>query len=92
MKRRSFVSVLPTAIVEAIRVEATTLGRLLAITAGIILLFVTPCAAQEGISAKVEEYIKAEMQRQRIPGLSLAVIKRRIEESRMGFACPQHHC
>jgi CubicO group peptidase (beta-lactamase class C family) len=75
MRRPSFVSVLPTAIVEPRRFEVTTSGRLLAITAGIILLFVTPCAAQEGISAKVDEYIKAEMQKQRIPGLSLAVIK-----------------
>jgi CubicO group peptidase (beta-lactamase class C family) len=31
--------------------------------------------AQDGAAAKVEEYVKAEMQRQRIPGLSLAVIK-----------------
>jgi CubicO group peptidase (beta-lactamase class C family) len=75
MRRRNFVSVLPTAIVEPMRVEVTTSGRLLAIIAGIILLFVTPCAAQEGISAKADEYIKAEMQKQRIPGLSLAVIK-----------------
>jgi CubicO group peptidase (beta-lactamase class C family) len=39
------------------------------------LLFAAPCAAQEIISDKVDEYIKAEMQKQRIPGLSLAVIK-----------------
>jgi len=75
MKRLGFVSVLPTAIGKAMRIEATTLGRLLAITAGIILLFVAPRAAQEGMSAKADEYIKAEMQKQRIPGLSLAVIK-----------------
>jgi CubicO group peptidase (beta-lactamase class C family) len=75
MKRRGFVSALPRAIGEAMRIEATTLGRLLAVTAGMILLFVTPCASQEGASAKVDEYIKAEMQKQRIPGLSLAVIK-----------------
>jgi CubicO group peptidase (beta-lactamase class C family) len=75
MKRLGFVSVLPTAIGKSMRIEATTLGRLLAITAGIILLFVAPRAAQEGMSAKVDEYIKAEMQKQRIPGLSLAVIR-----------------
>lgn len=75
MKRRGFVSVLPTAVGGAARIEATTLGRLFAITAGIILLAVTPRAAQEGLSAKVDEYIKAEAQKQRFPGLSLAVIK-----------------
>jgi len=34
-----------------------------------------PCSAQQGISAKVDEFINTEMRRQRIPGLSLAVIK-----------------
>jgi CubicO group peptidase (beta-lactamase class C family) len=48
---------------------------MLAVTAGIILLFVAPYSARDGIPAKVDEYIKAEMQKQRVPGLSLAVIK-----------------
>jgi CubicO group peptidase (beta-lactamase class C family) len=52
-----------------------SIGRMLATTAGVILLFVTLCVAEDGISAKVDGYIKAEMQKQRIPGLSLAVIK-----------------
>jgi CubicO group peptidase (beta-lactamase class C family) len=52
-----------------------SIGRMLATTAGIVLLFVTLCVARDGIPAKVDEYIKAEMQKQRIPGLSLAVIK-----------------
>src|SRR5262249_18387391 len=65
MKGRGFVSVLPAAIGEAVRIEVTTLGRLLAITVGIILLFFTPCAAQEGIPTKVDEYVKAEMHKQR---------------------------
>jgi len=34
-----------------------------------------PCAAQDAVTAKVDDYVKAEMQRQRIPGLSLAVVK-----------------
>jgi CubicO group peptidase (beta-lactamase class C family) len=33
------------------------------------------CAAQDRDTARVDDYVKAEMQRQRIPGLSLAVIK-----------------
>jgi len=42
---------------------------------GIFLLFVAPCAAQQDISAKIDQYINAEMQRQQIPGLSLAVVR-----------------
>jgi CubicO group peptidase (beta-lactamase class C family) len=47
----------------------------LALGIGANTAFVTTWAAQEGIRAKVEEYINLEMQKQRIPGLSLAVIK-----------------
>jgi len=54
---------------------ATTLSRLLATSVGILLLFSIPCSAQQGTSAKVDEFINTEMRRQRIPGLSLAVIK-----------------
>ena len=47
--------------------------------ATIVLLFVTgsalPCAAQQAINTRVDEYVNSEMQKQRIPGLSLAVIK-----------------
>lgn len=42
MKRRGFVSILPAAIGEAMRIKVTALACLLAITAGFILLFVTP--------------------------------------------------
>jgi CubicO group peptidase (beta-lactamase class C family) len=31
--------------------------------------------AQDAVAAKVDEYVKKEMQRQHIPGLSLAVVK-----------------
>ena len=41
----------------------------------VFLLVVAPCAAQEPIATRVDDYVKAEMQRQRIPGVSLAVIK-----------------
>lgn len=60
----------------------------LIIIAVIVLLFAPPCAAQNAITAKggvparaaregrlIDDYVKAEMQRQRIPGLALAVIK-----------------
>jgi CubicO group peptidase (beta-lactamase class C family) len=53
--------------------------RLRPIVATIALLFVTgsllTCAAQQAITSRVDEYVNAEMQRERIPGLSLAVIK-----------------
>lgn len=49
------------------------------IIATIVLLFVTgsamPCAAQQAITTRVDEYVNSEMQKERIPGLSLAVIK-----------------
>src|SRR5262245_24420545 len=35
----------------------------------------SPIHAQDGSAAKVDDYMKAEMQRQRIPGASLAVVK-----------------
>jgi CubicO group peptidase (beta-lactamase class C family) len=40
----------------------------------IVLLSLT-CLAQDGISTKVDEFIRSEMQAQQIPGLSLAVIR-----------------
>src|SRR6266545_1788768 len=55
---------------------AMTLSGFLATTSfGFLLLCSMPCSAQQGISAKVDEFINTEMRRQRIPGLSLAVIK-----------------
>jgi CubicO group peptidase (beta-lactamase class C family) len=52
-----------------------TIGRSLFIIFGIVLLLVAPCAAQDAIKAKVDDFIKTEMQKQRIPGVSLAVVK-----------------
>jgi CubicO group peptidase (beta-lactamase class C family) len=53
--------------------------RLPPIIATIVLLFVTgsalPCAAQQEINTRVDEYVNSEMRKQHIPGLSLAVIK-----------------
>src|SRR5205085_7153402 len=41
----------------------------------LILLLAVSCLAQNSFDAKVDEYIRGEMQTQQIPGLSLAVIK-----------------
>ena len=41
-----------------------------------LLLFLSiTCLAQDGVSTKVDDYIRSEMQSQQIPGLALAVIK-----------------
>lgn len=41
----------------------------------LILLLAIAAVAQDGVSTKVDEYIRSEMQAQQIPGLALAVIK-----------------
>jgi len=46
-----------------------------AVIAAIILLFVAPCIAQDGTTTRVDDFVQAEMQKQRIPGVSLAVVK-----------------
>ena len=40
-----------------------------------ILVFSITCAAQDGVATKVDDYVRAEMQAQQIPGLALAVIR-----------------
>lgn len=40
-----------------------------------LVLSSSPCPAQPGLSAKVDNYVKAEMRRQKIPGISLAIIR-----------------
>lgn len=45
------------------------------ILVGIFLFSLAPGAAQDTITAKVNEFIKSEMQKQRVPGVSLAVVK-----------------
>lgn len=42
---------------------------------GLFLFSLAPCAAQDAITAKVDEFIKSEMQKQSVPGVSLAVVK-----------------
>src|SRR6266496_2718974 len=40
----------------------------------VIICFSTPCFAQDEFAAKVDDYVRSEMEIQRIPGVSLAVI------------------
>jgi len=58
----------------------------------IILLFIINCAAQKDVTSKIDNYIKAEMQSQKIPGLSLAIIKNGqiILAKGYGFANAEH--
>ena len=41
----------------------------------LLLLLSITCFAQDGVATKVDDYIRSEMQAQRIPGVSVAVIK-----------------
>ena len=41
----------------------------------LLLLLSITCFAQDGVSTKIDDYIRGEMQTQQIPGVSLAVIK-----------------
>src|SRR6266700_5374468 len=52
----------------------------------------SPIRAQDVIATKVDDYVKAEMQRQHIPGLSLAVVKdgQIILAKGYGFANVEH--
>ncbi|MEP7037160.1 MAG: serine hydrolase domain-containing protein, partial [Acidobacteriota bacterium] len=51
------------------------ISRLFFTFAVMTLLFVAHCFAQDAIAGKVDEFIKSEMQKQRIPGVSLAIVK-----------------
>jgi CubicO group peptidase (beta-lactamase class C family) len=42
---------------------------------GMILLSALACAAQPNVAARIDRYVKTEMQRQKIPGISLAVLR-----------------
>jgi CubicO group peptidase (beta-lactamase class C family) len=41
-----------------------------------ILLFTIAATAQNGTNAKIDEFVKAEMQRERIPGVSIAIVEK----------------
>lgn len=53
----------------------TIATRSIVIFVGLVLFCVAPCAAQDAVTAKVDDFIKREIQRQHIPGVSLAVVK-----------------
>ncbi len=42
---------------------------------GMLLLFVVSCASQQNVSTRIDRHLKAEMARQKIPGISLAVLR-----------------
>src|SRR5438876_7311757 len=73
---------------RALLLSAKLIFALAVLTAG----FNSPIRAQETIATKVDDYVKAEMQRQHIPGLSLAVIKdgQIILAKGYGFANVEH--
>src|SRR6185369_16539839 len=58
----------------------------------ILLLACSSTIAQRNVIAKVDEYVKAEMRRQKIPGVSLAIIKdgKAILAKGYGFANVEH--
>ena len=43
--------------------------------AAVIFFFVVTATAQNGSTAQIDEFVKAEMQRQHLPGVSLAIVK-----------------
>lgn len=60
---------------------------------GILLFCSLPCAAQQEIARKIDDFVHTEMREQRIPGLALAVIKdgHPIIIKGYGFANIEHH-
>ena len=49
--------------------------RSFAALAGLAFFWIVPCAAQNAVTTKVDDFIKTEVQKQRISGLSVAVVK-----------------
>jgi CubicO group peptidase (beta-lactamase class C family) len=58
----------------------------------IVSLFAFPAFAQDAATAKIDEFVKAEMQKQKIPGVSLAVVRdgRLVYAKGYGFANVEH--
>src|SRR4030095_6112047 len=54
----------------------TNLLRGLVVLTAVAFLSVPPSRAQQNASARIDVYIKTEMQRQKIPGVSLAIIRK----------------
>lgn len=59
----------------------------------LIVLKVLQCVGQQDTSARIDTYVKSEMQRQQIPGISLAVVRSgKIELLKSyGFSNVEHH-
>lgn len=55
--------------------KAKTFRYWLTAFSGILWLFVLAGTAQQNISDKIDRYVRAEMKRQKIPGVSLAVLR-----------------
>src|SRR5881628_71123 len=53
----------------------TSFSRHLLAVVVLTFLLCTPCIAQNGTTNKIDEFVGAEMQRQRLPGVSLVVVK-----------------
>ncbi len=66
--------------------------RSFVILVGFVLFCIAPCVAQDAITAKIDDFIKSEMQQQRIPGVSLAVVKdgQLVLAKGYGFANVEH--
>jgi CubicO group peptidase (beta-lactamase class C family) len=54
---------------------ARQLVKRLSVVPFLLLLLVITCFAQNGITSAIDDYVQAEMNRQHIPGVSLAVVK-----------------
>ena len=67
--------------------------RSLFVCAAILLLLNIRCLAQNSLAARVDEFINAEMSRQHIPGLALAVIRdgQLVLSKGYGLANVEHH-
>ena len=71
---------------------AVIMSALIAAGAWIVFQTVSPVAAQDALSARVDEYVAGEIKTQRIPGVSVAVIKNGqiILAKGYGFANVEH--
>lgn len=55
---------------------ATSIRQIsIAILVSLLLLAAAPCLAQDNLAQRIDTYIKLEMERQQIPGVSLAVVR-----------------
>ncbi len=55
--------------------KTTAANSVLFSIVAVVLFAVAPCIGQDAITAKVDDLLKTEMQKNKVPGLSLAVVK-----------------